>query len=454
MPSAYAADLVSHCAQSGRVRAAWARRDSLSAGMRDQRPADAGRVAVLGRQVRQWPPQRSRNRRAASRPGAGDVGQARGRVGHAPPPAGLPSSASQRRSIRQVTASSAAISARPSATASADSRCPPVCRRGGRRMPAGGMGLRRGPAGLRQRLVIGKARAVEIGQSLPRGSVGPGHEDAAVIARRAAFDPVIRRADQRDLAVQPRPIGKAAGLRQAPDRATVHAATDQPRPGSAPRAPRSPRRAARRGSAPTAGHSRRPSRRRSYIGKRGDHSRAARCRASAEFHIGQAQQVRHQPHQPSPRRRRARHRPAPPTTAPPSASARSSSATASFSARVKRTVSGASASSSSASRPQVWRPRTGDSAWRRHKHPVDPVHLFGGIEAVGARDAHQKRRQRQMRFGFGQAGGGGGQQAAQEGIEHGRTIARTSAAANRFGGRLTQAWRSARPASRPQSASP
>jgi hypothetical protein len=178
----------------------------------------------------------------------------------------------------------------------------------GQAMPAGlqrgrqadaqlrGMGLRRGPAGLRQGFVIGEARAVEVLQALAR-VIGADHEDGSVMPRRAALDPVVGRSDIGHAIKQPGAERVAAGLRQKkvgrlPGVPIGVLATGQRLGGRNPalaqavaeQRPKPVIRALRRAEVIHA--------------KAGDHARSAFCRAKRRIHIGQAQKVRDQPHQP------------------------------------------------------------------------------------------------------------------------------------------------------------
>jgi co-chaperonin GroES (HSP10) len=90
-------------------------------------------------------------------------------------------------------------------------------------------------------------------------------------------------------------------------------------------------------------------------------------------------------------------------------------------ARVKRTVSGASSSSRSAS-PRSLATSKGDSAVAIWPGPRRCGDLDAFVFAVGAGDAHQKGRKREARVVEGQRFGFGGRQAAQEITNHGQPI--------------------------------
>ncbi len=112
---------------------------------------------------------------------------------------------------------------------------------------------------------------------------------------------------------------------------------------------------------------------------------------------------------------------------------RSSIGTASFSARVKRTVSGACLLQILGLDAQINRLK-GAEAVVHHQDAVNPLDLFGGIKPVGLGDAHQQGGKCQAGIRLGEPFGGGGQQATEEIGEH----------AARLGGRKGAAKRKAR----------
>ena len=267
-----------------RVRADWAPRDRLRPEC-GPGPCRRRRVAVLGRQAPRWPRATARNSASARSARRGDVGQAGRRVGRGRPragrgDAGVPSAAAS----RQVTASSAAMSARPSATASADSRCPPVCS-GGRQAEA-----QRAPHGSAAR-PSRIATAPRYRQSARRRS-RPGSARGSS-ARATKTDCGNGRAGSprpRNRACRPASPGRAAGRGRGSRRSATGA-------GRAPatRASRRPRpRVSASGAAMPSARSRSRISRpkpvirgrgsgRSYIAKRGDHSALPpACRARAD----------------------------------------------------------------------------------------------------------------------------------------------------------------------------
>jgi hypothetical protein len=224
--------------------------------------------------------------RRAIRARGRDIGQAGGRVGEGDDHATAarcraPFRQQDHASRRQGPRCRPGLRPRPGLTAVAAGSG-----QAGRRMPSPGrMGLRGGPAGLRHRLVEGEGRAIELGQFGPARIVGPDDEDRAVMAGRAAFDPVIGGADIGDAVMQPGAVGVAAGLRQTEDRAPPRRANRRPRhgvraSGAAKPAARSPSRisAQSRSFAAISAEIIHP--------KGGDHSwtaaRSARCRACAD----------------------------------------------------------------------------------------------------------------------------------------------------------------------------